>query len=276
MPVATVRVYGPLNDFLPPARRQRPLSVQSAGSRSVKDLIESVGVPHPEIDLVLVNGEPAPFDRAVHDGDRVAVFPRFFAIDVSGVTRVRPWPPAAVRFLLDGHLGKLARRLRLVGLDALCPAVADDDVLAAHAAEDERILLTRDRELLKRGTVLHGYFVRETRPSRQLVEVLQRFGPLRLEPFSRCLRCNGELRPVPKAAVEARLPPRTRERYRDFVTCPGCGRVYWRGAHWNQLVRTVEAALEAAWPGGGAASEGKPPAVDGGGAQGERSSDLAP
>ncbi|HXH07949.1 MAG TPA: Mut7-C RNAse domain-containing protein [Vicinamibacterales bacterium] len=239
----SVRVYGPLNDFLPPARRQRSFVLQSPAPRSVKDLIESLGVPHPEIDLVVLNGEPAPFDRLVREGDRIAVFPKFFGIDISEVTRVRPRPPVPIRFLLDGHLGKLARWLRLVGLDAACPAAAGDDTLASLAPAEARILLTRDRELLKRRAVVHGYFVRETRPHRQLVEVLRRFEPP-VRPFSRCLRCNGELDPVEKAVVEPQLPPRTREHYRDFLRCRGCGRVYWRGAHWARLVGGVRAALD--------------------------------
>ena len=130
----TVRVYGPLNDFLPAAQRQVAVTVRFAGLRSVKDVLEGVGVPHPEIDLVLVNGESLPFDHRVEDADRIAAFPRFHAVDISAVTRVRPDPPATARFVVDGHLAKLARRLRLVGLDASCPAGARDNELA-HLAE---------------------------------------------------------------------------------------------------------------------------------------------
>jgi hypothetical protein len=241
----TVRIYGPLNDFLRPGNRQAALPVRFAGARSVKDLIEGLGVPHPEIDLILLNGEPVSFESTVHDGDRIAAFPRFCTVEISEVTRVRPRPPAAVRFALDGHLGKLGRRLRLVGLDAICPAGASDDALARIAAHDGRILLTRDRDLLKRRIVTHGYFIRETDPHRQLLEVLQRYGPLALKPFSRCLRCNSELHAVSKAAVESILPPLTRDHYQRFQACNACGRVYWQGSHWPQLVRVVEAALAA-------------------------------
>jgi len=246
MNAVTVRVYGPLNDFLPPAARQVDVSVCFAGSRSIKDVIEGLGVPHPEIDLILLNAESVPFEAPVNDGDRVAAFPRFHAVDITSVTRVRPRLLATIRFILDGHLGKLARRLRLLGLDATCPAGARDDELARLAASEERILLTRDREVLKRRIVAHGSFIRETRPHRQLVEVLERYGPLALAPFSRCVRCNGELHEVPKAAVESRLPPLTREHYDRFHTCRGCGRVYWQGSHWTRLVRAVGAALNEA------------------------------
>jgi uncharacterized protein with PIN domain len=254
----TIRLYGPLNDFLATAERHAALPVRFAGSRSVKDLIEGLGVPHPEIDLIVLNGESVPFESAVENGNRIAAFPRFHAVDISDVTRVRPRALVTTRFLLDGHLGTLARRLRLVGLDAICPVGADDDVLATRAAHEERILLTRDRELLKRRLVTHGYFVRDTRPHRQLVEILQRYGPLVLAPFSRCLRCNLQLREGSKTAVDSMLPPRTREHYQYFKTCPGCGRIYWEGSHWTRLVHAVDAATAEAAVGLAAAHEGPP------------------
>ena len=194
MTEVTVRVYGSLNDFLPPQRRQIAWLCVVDGRQSVKDLIESLGVPHPEIDLILVNGTSVPFDYAVQSADRIAVFPRFTNLDIGTLTRVRPRPLDTVRFVADVHLGKLARRLRLVGLDTAYRADANDAELAELADREGRILLTRDQGLLKRRLVAHGYYVRETLPHRQLVEVLRRFGPLDLHPFSRCLRCN-DLRP---------------------------------------------------------------------------------
>jgi uncharacterized protein with PIN domain/sulfur carrier protein ThiS len=239
----TVRIYGPLNDFLPTSERQVGFAVRFAGPRSVKDLVEGLGVPHPEIDLLLVNGQSVSFDHMVADMDRIAVFPRFASLDIADVTRVRACRLATVRFVVDGHLAKLARRLRLVGLDAVCPAGAHDDQLATLAFREQRILLTRDRELLKRRVVAHGYFVRGTHAHRQLVEVLQHFGPLPLEPFSRCLRCNAELREIAKASVESALQPMTRQHYDRFQTCFGCGQLYWQGSHWRRLADAVDAAI---------------------------------
>ncbi len=241
----TVRVYGPLNDFLAPAQRQTAVTVRFDGGRSTKDLVESLGVPHPEIELLLVNGEPAPFERLVQDGDRVAVFPRFRTLDVSAVTRPTPDPAARMAFVVDGHLGTLARRLRLLGLDVLYSADPADDDLATLAARDERILLTRDRALLMRRVVSRGHWVREADPGRQVIEILRHFGPLDLRPFTRCLRCNADLREVPKSAIESSLPPLSRAHYDRFQECSGCGRVYWRGAHWKRLVESVQRALEA-------------------------------
>lgn len=242
----TVRIYGPLNDFVPRERRHLSWRHTFEGRASVKDVIEGLGVPHPEVDLVLVNGASVAFDHAVQDGDRIAVFPRFEAIDIAAVTRVRPAPAPPVRFVLDVHLGKLARHLRLAGLDAVYHRDARDDDLAALAGREGRVLLTRDQGLLKRTVVVHGYFVRATSPYRQFVEVLDRFGPLPLHPFSRCLRCNAEVRDVPKSAVDARLPARTRGAFDEFFVCVDCGRVYWKGSHWTALTRILDAAVREA------------------------------
>jgi uncharacterized protein with PIN domain len=238
----TVRVYGPLNDFLPACRRQASWRRVVDGHPSVKDVVEGVGVPHPEIDLLLVNGLSVGFDYVIRSGDRIAVFPRFVTFDVGTETRVRPQPLEKVRFVVDVHLGKLARRLRLAGLDTAYDDEADDAALADLAAREGRILLTRDVRLLMRRLVAHGYFIRETHPQRQLVEVLRRFGPRDLRPFSRCLRCNDLIREVPKSAVAAALPPKTREHYHHFEMCSGCSRVYWKGSHWMRLKHAIEAA----------------------------------
>ena len=238
----SIRVYGPLNDFLPPHLRHATWRHVVKGRPTVKDLIEGVGVPHPEIDLILVNGTSVSFDDVVESGDRIAVFPRFTGIDIDKTTRVRAPAPDVIRFVADVHLGKLARRLRLIGLDTVYTTDARDEELAGLAGREGRILLTRDQGLLKRRVVTYGYFIRETDPHRQLVEVLRRFGPLNLHPFTRCLRCNGELRDVDKSAVDSALPPRTRLHYDAFQECGDCGRIYWKGSHWKRLTHAVEAA----------------------------------
>ncbi len=244
-----VRVYGPLNDFLPRERRHAPWRRTVDGHPSVKDVIEGVGVPHPEIDLVLVDGASAAFDYLVQDGDRIAAYPAFFAVDIGAITLVRPQPPDPVRFVADVHLGTLARHLRVAGLDTLYRADADDAMLAEVSRRERRILLTRDRGLLKRRAVTYGMFLRETLPQRQFVEVLRRLGPLPLRPFSRCMRCNGVLRVVPKAAVDSALRPQTRRHYDAFDQCSDCGHVYWKGSHWSRLSRAIDAArVEAEGP----------------------------
>ncbi|MEW6573765.1 MAG: Mut7-C RNAse domain-containing protein [Bacillota bacterium] len=237
---SSIRFYAELNDFLPPGKRQVAFTRFFFGEPAVKDLIESLGVPHTEVDLILINGESVEFTRRVRDGDRVSVYPVFESIDVSPVVRVRPAPLREVRFVLDNHLGKLATYLRMLGFDALYSSGLSDEALARLSARERRILLTRDRGLLKRSEVTHGYFVRSTGPPAQLAEVLRRFDLYSLvNPFCRCLRCNRLLQAVSKEEVEERLPPKVREYFAEFRLCRGCGRVYWKGSHYEQMEEFV-------------------------------------
>jgi uncharacterized protein len=238
---ATFRFYAELNDFLPPARRQVAFPHTFEARASVKDMIEALGVPHPEVELILVNGAPVDFSYAVADGDHVSVYPVFESLDVTPLVRLRPQPLRQPRFVLDAHLGKLAAYLRLLGFDTLYRNDYADPVLAELSRAEHRTLLTRDRGLLKRSAVTHGYYVRETDPRRQLAEVVRRFDLCRaVEPFRRCMRCNGELLPVDKTAIADRLEPETREYYHEFRICAECGQVYWKGSHYRRLVDLVQ------------------------------------
>jgi uncharacterized protein len=241
MAQARFRFYAELNDFLPPERRFTEFPYEFLDIATVKDRIESFGVPHTEVDLILVNGEPADFARRVKDGDRVSVYPVFEALDIAPLARLRPAPLRDPRFVIDTHLGRLAAYLRMLGFDALYRNCWADEELARISRDERRILLTRDVGLLKRGAVTHGYFVRETDARRQLEEVLRRLDLGRLaDPFSRCMRCNGALAPVPKAEVLDRLPPRAAAEHEDFRRCPQCGRVYWRGGHYRRMSQWIE------------------------------------
>lgn len=172
-------------------------------------MIESLGVPHTEVDLILVDGEPVDFSYIVQNGDRISVYPVFEAVDITPLVRLRAHPLRVVRFVLDNHLGKLATYLRLLGFDALYRNDYNDEVLARLSVEERRILLTRDRGLLKRGGITHGYCVRGTDPEQQLLEVIRRFDlGSATRPFNRCLLCNSLLEPVSKEAVSHRLPPK--------------------------------------------------------------------
>jgi uncharacterized protein with PIN domain len=212
---------------------------------SVKDVIESCGVPHTEVDLILANGESVGFSYRVADGDRISVYPVFESFDISPILRVRSQPLRRVRFVLDGHLGTLARHLRLLGFDSLWSNAWADRELVAISTDQHATLLTRDRGLLKHRAVTHGYCVRSTDPRGQLREVIRRFHLAdRVAPFTRCMRCNGLLEAVKKADVEHRLPPRTREHFDYYRTCTGCQQIYWQGAHYRRLVEIVEEARE--------------------------------
>jgi uncharacterized protein with PIN domain len=244
---AQFRFYAELNYFLPPRRQQRTVAHRFSGRVSVKDMIESQGVPHTEVDLILVNGVSKDFDYLVQDEDRISVYPVFESIDITPIVRLRPNPLREPRFVLDTHLGKLATYLRMLGFDSLYWNDAQDDVLAEISSQEGRILLTRDRGLLMRSVVTHGYYVRATDPRKQLVEVLQRFDLVdSVRPFRRCIRCNGLLHQVPKEAIRDRLPPKTREYYDEFRVCDQCGQIYWEGSHYDRMQAFIARILERA------------------------------
>ena len=237
---ALLRFYAELNDFLPPSQRGIAFFHEFLDGPSVKDVIESLGVPHTEVDLILADGESVDFGWILRDGARVSVYPVFESIDIAPLARLRPAPLREVRLVLDVHLGRLARYLRMLGLDARWSGEASDAELARIAADEHRILLTRDSGLLKRRIVTHGYRVREIDPRRQLAEVVRRLDLLRaIAPFQRCLRCNERLEPVRVEDVAGELPPRVRERHRAFRRCPSCRRVYWEGSHHARMERLI-------------------------------------
>jgi hypothetical protein len=235
-----VRCYEELNDFLPPQARKRPFPARFTHGDTVKALIEALGIPHTEVDLVLVNGASVGFSHPLSDGDRLSVYPVFESLDISTLTRVRPGGLRRTRFVLDVHLGRLAKLLRMLGFDAQYANDLDDGNLSRISASQARILLTRDRELLKRSAVTHGYYVRSTQALEQLREVIGRFDLAgRLRPFSRCLRCNTPLKRRTRRQAAGAVPPRVARTYRRFRACPTCGRVYWRGTHWERMSRLI-------------------------------------
>jgi hypothetical protein len=247
-----LHVHGDLNDFLPAAVRGTTLCRPIAGRPGVKDVLEAAGVPHPEIALVEVNGVAVGLDHRLQPGDRVDAYPADPAAPLpSERAGVRDDAADMPRFVLDGHLGRLAAYLRMCGLDTVYRRDAGDDELARLAADNDRILLTRDVGLLKRSIVRHGAIVRSEHPPDQLVEVVRRFGlASRVRPFARCLRCNEVLEPVERQDVEVAVPARVYREQASFSRCPDCGGIYWRGSHHARMSRLLARALDAADPRG--------------------------
>lgn len=239
-----LRFYAELGDLLAPELRGRTVAFRFDVAPTVKDAIESFGVPHTEVDVVLADGEPVGWDHRLVDGERIAVYPVFEALDVGPVGRLRPEPLREPRFVADVHLATLARDLRLLGFDTLYGNDWDDDRLARLSVDEHRTLLTRDRGLLKRRAITHGILIRADDPVDQVAEVLDRL-QLRdgVRPFARCLACNAVPEEVDTATVRDRVPAdvaRTQPRVR---LCPGCGRVYWRGSHSDRLAARVAMLL---------------------------------
>ena len=241
---AEFRFYEELNDFLKPEQRQRTVVYRFDGHPGIKDPIEALGVPHVEVELIVVNGESVGFDYRLRDGDRVAVYPVFESLDVAPAVKLREKPLRKIAFVVDVNLGRLARLLRLLGFDALFSnAYADDEIVAISEAQG-RIVLTRDRRLLHAKAVTHGYWVRSVWPRRQVDEVVRRFDLAGLiRPFSRCADCNGRIEPVAKDAVADRLEPKTKKFFEKFYRCPDCGKIYWEGSHVDRLRERLKGVL---------------------------------
>jgi uncharacterized protein with PIN domain len=236
MGTATLRFYAELNDFLPPDRRQRDWTLEISTRTPARHLIETCGVPHTEVELIVRDGESIDLETPVGDGARIAVYPMFESFDVRPALRLRPSPLRTLRFLADAHLGALARRLRMLGFDTLWHNDIGDAELARLASREHRILLTRDRQLLMHRSITHGCYLRSTSTDAQLAYLVERLQLCsEIAPFNRCVVCNGHLVKVEPSVIRDRLPPAVQRAHSDYWRCDGCDRVYWKGSHWSAM-----------------------------------------
>jgi uncharacterized protein len=242
MPDATFRFYADLNELLPNGLQQVAFAYPFNEPQSVKHLIESVGVPHTEVAIILANGGSVGFDYQVRAGDRISVYPVFSTIDVSPLHLLQPTLNGTPRFLLDNHLGKLARYLRLLGFDTSYPRDhLSDAVLAQLAHDEQRVMLTRDRGLLMRNVITYGYCLRTKEAFGQLTAVLHRYHLHdQIRPWTRCLRCNGLLEPVAKKEIYERLESKTKLYFHQFHICKACAQLYWKGSHFQALSMLIK------------------------------------
>ena len=244
MAKVTFRFYEELNEFLPRERRKCSFEYACSERATVKHAIEALGVPHTEVDIILVNGRSADFSYVVQVGDRISVYPQFELLDVSPLLRLRSRPLRCMRFVADAHLGALAKYLRMLGFDTLFDARLTDTELAALAAAQGRVLLSRDRDLLMHRVVTHGCYIRAIEPRTQLGEIVDRLDLYRsINAFTRCMECNAVLRVVPKCDVLARLPEDTDKYYERFAVCTVCDKVYWEGSHHRRMSRLIDGLL---------------------------------
>ncbi|MEW5863884.1 MAG: Mut7-C RNAse domain-containing protein [Pseudomonadota bacterium] len=228
MATARFRFHGELEHFLPRERRGVAFAYACARAATLKNAIEALGVPHTEVALVLVNGERATLSRIVREGDAVEVYP--------WPARPAPAEPGRPEFVADAHLGGLARFLRMLGFDTVHEPQISDATIRRLAWKERRIVLTRDRELLKCREIARGCYVHARKPEAQLREVVERFGLAACaRPFTLCLACNVALKPVPKAAVLDRLPAAVAASREHFMHCARCDRVYWEGSHYARM-----------------------------------------
>lgn len=239
--IAHFTFHGALNDFVPRRQRHTTIAHWFDWKASVKDMLESLGPPHPEVQLIVVNGVSVGVEYIVQHEDRIDVYDDMMAVEIAPKVRLIPDYPGRPRFVLDTHLGRSAAYLRMLGFDTLYRNDYADDELARISDEEQRILLTRDIGLLKRGRVVYGYFVRNTDPRQSLREIAARFDLIaQIEPFRYCMKCNGQLVAVAKEAIRALLKPGTAEYYDTFHQCRSCGQVYWRGSHYDKMEKMLE------------------------------------
>ncbi len=239
--VSYFRFYEELNDFLPEKWKKNSFAYSFTGITTVKNTIEAIGVPHVEIDLILVNGKSVGFDYILKGEENISVYPVFESFDISPVVRLRSKPLRKIKFIVDVNLGKLAQKLRLLGFDTLFKNDYHDNDIVADSIKQKRIILTRDIGILKHSAVTHGYWLRNDDPKKQLTEVIDR---LQLQnnfnPFSRCSACNSYLQPVSKSEIKDKIHADTHQSYKEFWQCKGCGKIYWEGSHYDRIVKWVE------------------------------------
>ena len=238
---AHFRFHGVLGDFLPAGRRERWLEYAFRDRPGIKDPIEALGVPHSEVALIRVDGEPVDFHHPLQSGDRVEVWPVGPGSERLEGPPLRPPLPRPPRFVVDVNLGKLVRWLRLLGFDTAWRNDFTDRQVVERAVAENRVILTRDRRLLFHKVIEHGFWVRAVLPDEQVREVLHRLElRQKIQPFRYCLECNGPIRPVPKSAIIDRLEPLTRKYYEAFYQCGRCGKIYWKGSHYDNLMKKLE------------------------------------
>ena len=241
----TIRFYEELNDFLPKSYRKKRFVHNFIDRASVKDLIESLGVPHTEVDLILINGKSVSFDKLISDNDDISVYPVFESFDIKSAQHLRAKPLRKTKFVCDVHLGGLVTNLRMLGIDAFYENDLTDQIIIDVSIKERRTILTRDLGILKRKEVTHGYFVRETNPEKQTLEVLKRFQlENEIRPFTRCLECGEKLYHIAKSKIMDRLPVKAKQNQNKFYICKKCNKIFWKGSHYDNMRSFIKSSLK--------------------------------
>ena len=240
MATAILRFYEELNDFLPRAIRKQDMPVEFREPAPVRHLIELCGIPHTEVEIVLLNGLSVDLEQQVRDGDRVSVYPVFESLDITPLLRLRDYPLRSMLFVADAHLGKLAGYLRMLGFDTLYRNDWQDSDLVRISSEQHRILLSRDRALLMCSAITHGCYIRATRPRKQLSDLVGRLDLCgQSAPFTRCMECNGELKHLAASDLSQDLLVHVRKSNSRFLCCADCGKTYWEGSHYRVMAHWI-------------------------------------
>jgi len=234
------RFYEELNDYLPDEERKVWIEYFFKDRMNIQDAIQSFGVPPGEIDLILVNQQSKSFDYLLQDGDRISVYPVFELFDLSGISRLREKPLRNPTFICDVHLGRLCKYLRMLGWDTLYSNHFTPDEMIAISLRERRIILSRSYRLTRHKEVSHSYRIRSSDSLEQVKDLISKLDLSdRINPLTRCLNCNAMLVPVDKQAVIQLLQDRTAKYYNEFFKCPDCNQIYWKGSHFENMLRFI-------------------------------------
>ncbi|HOP46859.1 MAG TPA: Mut7-C RNAse domain-containing protein [Desulfobacteraceae bacterium] len=245
MPKVTLRFYEELNHFLKKDRRKTDFQVDYDNNRSIKDMIESLGVPHTEVDLILKNGESVDFSYIIKDGDRFSIYPAFESLNISKVTRLRKIPLRRTEFIADINIGDIVRYMRALGFDVFFDPLLTIREIIEISGRENRIILTKSRRLLKFSDVTHGIYVHPGKFPEQIKRIIQYLDIKdTVKPFSRCLLCNGLLLGVEKDKIINRIPQKTRSFCNEFSYCKKCDKYYWKGTHWIHMKEVLDRILD--------------------------------
>ena len=238
------RFYEELNDFLPRDKRKTRFVHEFKERASIKDMIESLGIPHTEVDMILVNDESVDFSYIVQDEDLISVYPVFESLNIKKISKLRPEPLRQTKFILDTHLGKLARNLRMLGFDTLYQKDYIPDDLITLGLSEKRIIVSKSRALLKRKEITHAYCLNSSDPETQTRLVLKRFDLIEdIKPFTRCMECNALLEDITREKVIDRIPQKVKETRKEFKMCGYCGKLYWKGSHYEKMKRKIRGLI---------------------------------
>ncbi len=245
MEKATFRFYEELNDFLPENRRKTDFEACFKGRRSVKDMIESLGVPHTEIDLILVNGKSVDFHYILKNQDRISIYPAFECLNIENITHLRKIPLRTTSFIADINLGDIVKYMRALGFDVYFDPSLTVYAIIQLSKKENRIILTKSRKLLKFNNVTHGIFIRPGTTEEQIRVILDYLDIKKnVRPFTRCLRCNGLIETIAKEKIIDRIPPKTKAFCNEYSRCKSCGRIFWKGTHVFRMKQVLDRILE--------------------------------
>ena len=234
------RFYAELNDFLRSDRQQMPIEYYYHGPVNVREAVENQGIPRSSVDLILVNGESVDFDYHLTDNDYLSVYPVFELVDISPISKIRKNPLRSVRFIVDAHLGKLAKNLRIMGFDALYRNTYQDNEIRLIARLQNRIILTKDKGLLMAKNIDRGYYVRSVKSKEQTSEVVRKFDLYNIiDPLSRCLICNRKLKEISPAEIPTNLANTLARGFEIYFKCRHCKRIFWKGSHYKSMAEAI-------------------------------------